>query len=155
MLASSFSYEILRMTVGGTVAQVLYSGELYWCLPKVLPSLSWVPMVIIRANYNSLLINFVLPNYLKCETFCCTVLTLSFQWEGQYNAMDWDILWSKIYLLHLPNALLMLVDKPPRMEVAYILLVSILRTPGPFTREKIIKQLFFLHSSEFRTFILK
>lgn len=47
--------------------------------------------------------------------------------------MDWDILWSKIYLLHPPSDLLMLVDKPPRKEVAYILPILILHIPGPFT----------------------
>lgn len=76
------------------------------------------------------------PRDLNYEPFCCTALTLSFQWEGQYNATDWDILWNKIYLLHLPNDLLMLVDKPPRKEVAYILPISILHIPGPFTKEK-------------------
>lgn len=85
-------------------------------------------------------INFLFPKDLDYEPFSYTALTLSFQWEGQYNAMGWDILWSRIYLLHLPNGLLMSVGKPPRKEVAYILPISILHIPGPFTKEKARKQ---------------
>lgn len=50
--------------------------------------------------------------------------------------MDWDILWSKIFLLHPPSDLLMLADKPPRKEVAYILPILILHILGPFTTIK-------------------
>lgn len=50
--------------------------------------------------------------------------------------MDWDILWSKIYLLHPPSDLLTLADKQPRKEVAYILPILILHILGPFTTIK-------------------